>query len=62
MSRYRRLSRQGLSLALTLIVVFSVIAGPVSASAGTATGEAQLGGPPANQLDTVDDDQLTRAS
>ncbi len=62
MSRYRRLSRQGLSLALTLIVVLSVIAGPVSASAGTATGEAQLGGPPANQLDTVDDDQLTQAS
>ncbi|WP_049920631.1 PGF-pre-PGF domain-containing protein [Haloferax sulfurifontis] len=43
-------------------MVFSVIAGPVSASVGTTTGEAQLGGPPANQLDTVDDDQLTQAS
>ncbi|CQR48612.1 hypothetical protein BN996_00059 [Haloferax massiliensis] len=62
MSRYRRLSQQGLSLALALIVVFSVIAGPVSASVGTTTGEAQLGGPPVNQLDTVDDDQLTQAS
>ncbi|MFC7131083.1 PGF-pre-PGF domain-containing protein [Haloferax chudinovii] len=43
-------------------MVFSVIAGPVSASVGTTTGETQLGGPPANQLDTVDDDRLTQAS
>ncbi len=61
MSRYGRLGSTAPSLILTLIMIVSVFAGPVSASLGTASDGSLQDGPPIHQVD-VPDDQLTQAS
>ncbi|MFC7202640.1 PGF-pre-PGF domain-containing protein [Haloferax namakaokahaiae] len=61
MSRRRRLSLNGLSLTLSLIVVLSVVAGPAAAGFETTTDGSPGGVSPANSL-SVPDDELTNAT